>query len=69
MVAERKSKNLSRSLALLALRAAELQPGKTVLAPAIGGSMGNAMAQMARALDEKRALVGLAWGVCHSNTN
>jgi len=41
---------------LLALRAAELQPGKTVLAPAIGGSMGNAMTQLARALDARHAV-------------
>jgi ACR3 family arsenite transporter len=38
------------------LRAAELQSGKTVLAPAIAGSMGNAMTQMARALDARHAV-------------
>ncbi len=35
--------------ALIALRAAGFQPGKTVLAPAIGGSVGNAVTQLARA--------------------
>jgi hypothetical protein len=36
----------------MALTLAGLQPGKTVLAPAIGGSVGNALTQLARALAE-----------------
>ena len=55
MVAERKSKSFA-SLALLALRAAGFQPGKMVLAPAIGGSMGNAVTQLARTLDARHAV-------------
>jgi NADPH2:quinone reductase len=42
--------------ALIALRAAGFQPGKTVLAPAIGGSVGNAVTQLARALGARRAI-------------
>jgi NADPH:quinone reductase len=42
--------------ALLALRAARFQPGKTVLAPAIGGSVGNAVTQVARALGARHAV-------------
>lgn len=42
--------------ALIALRAAEFQPGKTVFAPAIGGSVGNAVTQAARALGAKHAV-------------
>ena len=42
--------------ALIALRAAGFQPGKTVLAPAIGGSVGNAVTQMARALGARHAI-------------
>jgi NADPH:quinone reductase-like Zn-dependent oxidoreductase len=41
---------------MLALPAAGFQLGKTVLAPAIGGSMGNAVAQLARALDARHAV-------------
>ena len=40
----------------LALRAAGFAPGKTVLAPAIGGSVGNAVTQLARALGAKHAI-------------
>lgn len=53
MVAERKSKSFAR---MLALRAAGFQLGKTVLAPAIGGSMGNAVTQLARTLDARHAV-------------
>jgi NADPH2:quinone reductase len=42
--------------ALLALRAAGFQPGKTVFAAAIGGSVGNAVTQAARALGAKHAI-------------
>ena len=42
--------------AYLALRAAGFEPGKTVLAPAIGGSVGNAVTQVARALGAKHAI-------------
>ena len=42
--------------ALLALKAAGFQAGKTVLAPAIGGSVGNATTQLARALGAKHAI-------------
>jgi len=42
--------------ALLALRAAGFQPGKTVLAPAIGGSVGNAVTQLAKALGARHAV-------------
>jgi len=40
----------------MALTAAGFQPGKTVLAPAIGGSVGNAVTQLARALGAKHAM-------------
>src|ERR1700720_668886 len=42
--------------ALITLRAAGFVPGKTVLAPAIGGSVGNAVTQVARALGAKHAI-------------
>jgi NADPH2:quinone reductase len=42
--------------AFLALRAAGFQPGKTVLAPAIGGSVGNAVTQLANALGARHAI-------------
>ena len=42
--------------AFLALTAAGFQAGKTILAPAIGGSVGNATIQLARALGAKRAI-------------
>jgi NADPH2:quinone reductase len=42
--------------AFIALRAAGFQPGKTVLAPAIGGSVGNAVTQLARALGARSAV-------------
>jgi NADPH2:quinone reductase len=42
--------------AFLALKAAGFQAGKTVLAPAIGGSVGNASTQLARALGAKHAI-------------
>jgi NADPH:quinone reductase len=42
--------------ALIALRAAGFQAGKTVFAPAIGGSVGNAVTQAARALGAKHAI-------------
>src|SRR5258708_5153353 len=42
--------------ALLALRAAGFQPGKTVLAPAIGGSAGNAVTQLPKALGARHAV-------------
>src|SRR5229473_3957164 len=42
--------------ALIALRAAGFEPGKTVFAPAIGGSVGNAVTQLARALGAKHAI-------------
>jgi NADPH:quinone reductase len=42
--------------AQMALVQAGFQPGKTVLAPAIGGSVGNAVTQLARALGAKRAI-------------
>jgi NADPH:quinone reductase len=42
--------------AVIALRAAGFQPGKTVLAPAIGGSVGNAVTQVARALGASHAI-------------
>lgn len=40
----------------LTLKAAGFTPGKTVLAPAIGGSVGNAVTQIARALGAKHAI-------------
>src|SRR6266436_6619005 len=42
--------------AFLVLKAAGFQAGKTVLAPAIGGSVGNAVTQLARALGAKHAI-------------
>src|SRR6202047_5163913 len=42
--------------AFIVLRAAGFQPGKTVLAPAIGGSVGNAVTQLARALGARHAI-------------
>src|SRR6266446_6892314 len=42
--------------ALITLRAAGFRPGKTVFAPAIGGSVGNAVTQVARALGAKHAI-------------
>src|SRR5579864_8323868 len=42
--------------ALITLQAAGFQPGKTVFAPAIGGSVGNAVTQVARALGAKHAI-------------
>ena len=42
--------------AQLALTRAGFQAGKTVLAPAIGGSVGNAVTQLARALGAKHAM-------------
>src|ERR1700680_3025607 len=42
--------------ALITLRAAGFVPGKTVFAPAIGGSVGNAVTQLARALGAKHAI-------------
>jgi NADPH2:quinone reductase len=42
--------------AFLTLKAAGFQAGKTVLAPAIGGSVGNATTQLARALGAKHAI-------------
>src|ERR1700731_1804889 len=42
--------------ALITLRAACLRPGKTVFAPAIGCSVGNAVIQVARALGAKHAI-------------
>lgn len=42
--------------AQIALTLAGFQPGKTVLAPAIGGSVGNAVTQLARALGAKHAV-------------
>ncbi len=42
--------------AFLALRAAGFQPGKTVLSPAIGGSVGNAVTQLAKALGAQHAI-------------
>ena len=42
--------------ALIALRAAGFQPGKTVFAPAIGGSVGNAVTQAAKALGARHAI-------------
>jgi NADPH2:quinone reductase len=44
------------STAYLALRAAGFAAGKTVLAPAIGGSVGNAVTQLAMALGAKHAI-------------
>jgi NADPH2:quinone reductase len=40
----------------MSLTLAGFQPGKTVLAPAIGGSVGNAVTQLARALGAKHAI-------------
>jgi NADPH2:quinone reductase len=40
----------------ISLTLAGFQPGKTVLAPAIGGSVGNAVTQLARALGAKYAI-------------
>src|SRR5205085_7636113 len=42
--------------AQVALTLADFQAGKTVLAPAIGGSVGNAVTQLARALGAKHAI-------------
>jgi NADPH2:quinone reductase len=42
--------------AQIALTLADFRPGKTVLAPAIGGSVGNAVTQLARALGAKHAI-------------
>src|SRR3984893_1981320 len=42
--------------AQVALSRAGFRPGKTVLAPAIGGSVGNAVTQLARALGAKHAM-------------
>jgi NADPH2:quinone reductase len=42
--------------AQVALTQADFQTGKTVLAPAIGGSIGNAVTQLARALGAKHAI-------------
>jgi NADPH2:quinone reductase len=42
--------------AQVALTLAGFRPGKTVLAPAIGGSIGNAVTQLARALGAKHAI-------------
>ena len=42
--------------AQVALSRADFREGKTVLAPAIGGSVGNAVTQMARALGAKHAI-------------
>src|SRR6202162_4287436 len=42
--------------ALVPLRAAGFVPGKPVFAPAIGGSVGNAVTQLARALAAKHAI-------------
>src|SRR5437870_1048414 len=42
--------------AQMALTCAGFQAGKTVLAPAIGGSIGNAVTQLARALGAKHAI-------------
>src|SRR6202048_3581712 len=42
--------------AQVALPRAGFRPGKTVLAPAIGGSVGNAVTQLARALGAKHAI-------------
>src|SRR6202165_3205985 len=42
--------------AQITLTLAGFKPGKTVLAPAIGGSVGNAVTQLARALGAKRAI-------------
>jgi NADPH2:quinone reductase len=42
--------------AFLVLKAAGFEAGKTVLAPAIGGSVGNAVTQLARALGAKHAI-------------
>src|SRR5579863_3519794 len=42
--------------AQVALTLAGFRPGKTVLAPAIGGSVGNAATQLARALGAKHAI-------------
>jgi NADPH:quinone reductase len=42
--------------AQVALNLAGFRPGKTVLAPAIGGSIGNAVTQLARALGAKHAM-------------
>jgi NADPH2:quinone reductase len=42
--------------AYMTLSLAGFQPGKTVLAPAIGGSVGNAVSQLARAMGAKHAI-------------
>jgi NADPH:quinone reductase len=42
--------------AQVALSLAGFRPGKSVLAPAIGGSVGNAVTQLARALEAKHAI-------------
>jgi NADPH:quinone reductase len=44
--------------ARMALTIAGFSAGKTVLAPAIGGSVGNAVTQLARALGAKHAILG-----------
>jgi len=48
--------------AQMALTLAGFQAGKTVLAPAIGGSVGNAVTQLARALGAKHAEQARALG-------
>jgi NADPH2:quinone reductase len=40
----------------MTLSLAGFQAGKTVLAPAVGGSVGNAVTQLARALGAKHAI-------------
>lgn len=42
--------------AYMALSLAGFQPGKTVLSPAVGGSVGNAVTQLARALGARHAM-------------
>src|SRR5580700_1041336 len=49
--------------AQVALTLAGFRPGKTVLAPAIGGSVGNAVTQLARALGAKHAISSTTNGV------
>jgi NADPH:quinone reductase-like Zn-dependent oxidoreductase len=53
MVAERKSKSFA-SVACVAR--GRISAWETVLAPAIGGSMGNAVTQLARTLDARHAV-------------
>jgi len=50
------SKPVSYLTAQVALTLAGFRPGKTVLAPAIGGAVGNAVTQLARALGAKHAI-------------